>query len=390
MSSGSGRITRTLALASVLGAVFTAGMAVGSHGQPATHRQVATGSALDEAVGRIAASSATPINRDTLEQAAVDGMLKSLGDRWASFYPPSEFPGFQRPVGGYNGVGLWLYRAADGSFEVSNVRAGAPAALAGIHSGDELVSVGGRHVTGLGVSDVAALLRGAAGTTVTLGVQRGGDRRTVALRRSSLPDDDVQVDQGARRITRIRVAAFTRGVGREVRTAVGKAGAAHDGGIVLDLRDNPGGLLDEAVEVASAFLPEGPVVSYDERGAGRQTLDGSGDGDVTTPLVVLVNGGTASAAEVVTGALQDRDRAVVVGSRTYGKGTVQAPSTLSDGSTLEITVGHYLTPSGRSIDGTGIEPDITVSADAPPEVGQQRAYQVLTGLVAALGSPGRG
>lgn len=380
---------RALALVSVLGAVFTAGMAVGSHGQPAKPRPVVSGSALDEAVGRIVASSATPVNRTTLEQAAVDGMLKSLGDRWASFYPPSEFTGFQRPVGGYNGVGLWLYRAADGRFQVSNVRAGAPAALAGIRSGDELVTVGGRQVTGLGVSDVAALLRGAAGTAVSLGVQRGADLRTVALRRSSLPDDDVQVDQGAGRITRIRVAAFTRGVGREVRTAVGKA-ASHDGGIVLDLRDNPGGLLDEAVEVASAFLPGGPVVSYDERGVGRQTLDGSGGGDATTPLVVLVNGGTASAAEVVTGALQDRDRAVVVGSRTYGKGTVQAPTTLSDGSTLEITVGHYLTPSGRSIDGTGIEPDITVSPDAPPEVGQQRAYQVLTGLVAALGSPGRG
>ncbi len=389
MSSGSQRVRRGLATVFVLGAVFTAGVAVGWSEQPGQRRTVPSGSVIDEAVGRITSESAKPVNQGELERAAVDGMLKSLGDRWASFYPPSEFTGFQRPVGGYSGVGLWLYREADGRLEVSNVQADAPAAAAGIRCGDELRSVGGRSVAGLGVTDVAAMLRGAAGTTVTLGVERGESLRTVVLRRSALPDDDVQVDRDASGITRIRIAAFTRGVGREVRDAARQASAASGSGVVLDLRDNPGGLLDEAVEVASVFLPGGPVVSYDDHGR-RQTLDASGDGDVKTPLVVLVNGGTASAAEVVTGALQDRGRAVVVGVRTYGKGTVQAPSTLSDGSTLELTVGHYLTPSGRRIDGVGIEPDITVSADATPEQAQRRAYQVLTGLLAALGSGGRG
>jgi carboxyl-terminal processing protease len=157
-------------------------------------------------------------------------------------------------------------------------------------------------------------------------------------------------------------------------------------GVVLDLRDNPGGLLDEAVAVASVFLDGGPVVSYERRDAKPRTLDAFEGGDTTTPLVVLVNPSTASAAEVVAGALQDRNRAVVVGTRTYGKGSVQEPSTLSDGSAIELTVGRYLTPSGRSLDGVGIEPDVIVPPGAAPEIAERRAIDVLTGLVAALGT----
>ncbi|MGZ4611150.1 MAG: S41 family peptidase, partial [Actinomycetes bacterium] len=145
-----------------------------------------------------------------------------------------------------------------------------------------------------------------------------------------------------------------------------------------------------AVEVASVFLDGGPVVSYERRGKTPRTLDAVEGGDLTTPLVVLVNSSTASAAEVVAAALQDRNRAVVVGSRTYGKGSVQEPSRLSDGSALELTVGRYLTPAGRSLEGVGIDPDVAVPPSAPAEVAERRAIDVLTGLVAALGGTGRG
>jgi carboxyl-terminal processing protease len=167
-------------------------------------------------------------------------------------------------------------------------------------------------------------------------------------------------------------------------------GTQHSDGIVLDLRGNPGGLLDEAVEVASSFLDGGPVVSYERRGKAPRTLQAFSGGDVTTPLVVLVDAATASAAEVVAAALQDRNRAVVVGSRTFGKGTVQEPSRLSDGSGLELTVGRYLTPSGRTIEGVGLEPDVAVPATEPAAVAERRAIEVLTGLVAALDGTGRG
>jgi carboxyl-terminal processing protease len=160
--------------------------------------------------------------------------------------------------------------------------------------------------------------------------------------------------------------------------------------VVLDLRGDPGGLLTEAVEVAGAFLDGGVVVSYQKRGEPLHDLDAPGGGQTTIPLVVLVDGGTASAAEIVAAALQDRNRAVVVGSKTYGKGSVQEPMTLSDGSALEFTVGRYLTPSGRSIDGIGIEPDISVKSSLGSAVAETRAVEVLRGLIAATDTTGRG
>jgi carboxyl-terminal processing protease len=221
-------------------------------------------------------------------------------------------------------------------------------------------------------------------------VRRGTVTRDLHLTRARFTTEDVVVEHLAGNIARIQVSAFTRGVGREVRDALGAPGERHAGGVVLDLRDDPGGLLDEAVQVASVFLDGGPVVSYERRGRPARTLDASSGGDLTTPLVVLVNSSTASAAEVVAAALQDRNRAVVVGSRTYGKGSVQEPARLSDGSALELTVGRYLTPAGRSLEGVGVEPDVAVEASAPSQESERRAVEVLTGLVAALGGTGRG
>ena len=186
--------------------------------------------------------------------------------------------------------------------------------------------------------------------------------------------------------------AFSRGVGDLVARALAADPADHAHGVLLDLRGDPGGLVDEAVKVAGAFLDGGRVVSYQERGASH-VLDAARGGDTTTPLVVLVDGGTASAAEIVAAALQDRDRAVIVGSRTFGKGSVQEPTTLSDGSAIEFTVGRYLTPSGRSIDGVGIEPDVAVPASAADSVGLARGLDVLRGLAAGVSlvpSSGRG
>jgi carboxyl-terminal processing protease len=200
---------------------------------------------------------------------------------------------------------------------------------------------------------------------------------------------DVTVTRLRGGILIVRVAAFTRGVGREVRTAVSADNSDHARGIVLDLRDNPGGLLDEAVELASVFLDGGPVVSLERRGQAPQTLSALTKGDTATPLVVLVDHATASAAEIVAAALQERSRAVVVGSRTYGKGSVQEPSKLSDGSAIELTVGHYRTPSGRSIDGVGVDPDVLVP-DGSTTLAERRAVDVLSGLLAALGVGGRG
>jgi carboxyl-terminal processing protease len=379
------RVTAVLALMAVayVGGVVTGVVGSGKAG-PST-------GVIDEAADRIASKAARPVDRQALERAAVEGMLKVLGDRWSTYYGASEYASFQDALDGhYAGVGLWLADAPAGSVSVGSVLSGSPAARAGLRSGDIIESVASQPVRDVGVARVAALLRGRADTRVRVVVRRGGVLQELRLTRATVASDDVVVEHLRGDIAHVQVRAFTRGVGRQVREALGAAGHSGSGGIVLDLRDDPGGLLTEAVEVASVFLDGGPVVSYERRGTSARTLDAAPGGDLTTPVVVLVNSTTASAAEVVTAALQDRNRAVVVGSRTYGKGSVQEPSRLSDGSALELTVGRYLTPAGRSLDGVGIDPDVLVPPQAAPEVAERRAIEVLTGLQAALGGTGRG
>jgi len=390
------RVLRASALVGAVAVAYVGGVVTGVVGSgdeaPSAHQA----GVIDEAADRIVAKAARPVDREALERAAVEGMLRALGDRWSTYYGKSEFTSFQSALEGhYSGVGLWLRgtpgsAAGGGGVEVGSVQPGSPAEVAGVLAGDVLVRVGLQDVTTSDVPTVAGLLRGKEGSTVLVAVRRGSATRTAQLARATFTTDDVVVERLAGGISRVVITAFTRGVGRDVARAMATESPEQTGGVVLDLRDNPGGLLDEAVSVASVFLDGGPVVTYERRGDKPRTLDAFEGGDTATPLVVLVNPSTASAAEVVAGALQDRNRAVVVGTRTYGKGSVQEPSTLSDGSALELTVGRYLTPSGRALDGVGIEPDVVVPPGAATEVAERRAIDVLTGLVAALGGTGRG
>lgn len=384
------RALRVTGLVLLVATAYVGGVVTGVVGGTDNAR-VSKSRVIDEAADRIAANASRPVDRETLKRAAVEGMLRALGDRWSAYYGTSEFASFSDALeGSYSGIGLWLRSAAPGTgVEVGSVQPGSPADRAGLLNGDVLLAVDDTDVSTADVPTVAALLRGEARTVVQLAVRRGTATRAVALTRETFTTNDVTVERLQGNITLISVAAFTRGVARDVQSAVGqrRPGA---GGVVLDLRDNPGGLLDEAVGVASVFLDGGPVVSYERRSQPPRTFEAYGGGDTTTPVVVLVNPSTASAAEVVAAALQDRNRAVVAGTRTYGKGSVQEPSRLSDGSALELTVGRYLTPAGRSLEGVGVEPDVVVPPGERPEVAEERAIDVLTGLVAALHGTGRG
>jgi len=375
------------AVAGLLTAYVAGAATMALHGHDGVRRP----SVLDQAEARIASQAAHQVPRSELERAAVEGMLTALDDRWSAYYAAGDFARFEQVLSGsYSGVGVWVHRTHDGGLSVLSVQPGSPADRAGLRSHDVLVQVAGRPVAGRSVADVVSRLRGAVGTVVTIQVRRGVAVLAMRLRRADVSDDNVSASMVTPTVERLRVAAFTRGVGRWVRQQVERARERHVDGLILDLRNDPGGLLDEAVETASVFLDGGPVVAYDQRGSSRRMLDALGHGDTGIPLVVLVDGGTASAAEIVAAALQDRGRAVLIGSRTFGKGSVQAPSRLSDGSALELTVGHYLTPSGRSLDGVGVQPDVAVPARTAAATFQERAIEVLSGLTADAGSSGRG
>ena len=372
------RAAGAAALGTVTAGVFTAGVVAGAGSSPEPASASRTG-VLDEAADEIAGQGVVPVDREALDAAAIRGMLAAAGDEWGSWSGSAGAPGTPAP----GGVGLVLRPGPEGTVVVARVDPGSPAARGDVRAGDEVVGVAGRPSAGAAVTAVAAVLRGRPGTSVPVVLRRDGATRTLRLVRASLVSPAVSTvaepTSGGRAVTRVVVPSFTVGTGRQVREAVT---AAHGAGVVLDLRGNGGGLLDEAVETASAFLDGGPVVSYLRRDGQVQRLDALGPGDTAVPLVVLVDGGTASAAEVVAGALQDRDRAVLVGSRTFGKGSVQEPRRLSDGSTLEVTVARYTTPSGRSLEGVGLEPDIEVAAGSGERVAVGRAVEVLPGLLA--------
>lgn len=363
-----------------LTAAFILGLTAGTGSRP-DHAPPAANGVLDDAAAEIAGSSLQPVDRDALDAAAIKAMLSAAGDQWGSWADGSS------SSGSYAGIGLWLHR--DGAqLLVSQVAAGSPAQKAGVRVADELRAVDDRTTRGLLPADVAASLRGPPGTTVTLVLARAAAVRTLTLTRAQVPALEVTSSMVSRRVGRIVIPAFNRGVGRQVRDAVAQLRDQHATGIVLDLRGDPGGLLSEAVETASAFLDGGHVVTYTRRDERPQRLDAEDNGDTRTPLVVLVDGGTASAAEVVAGALQDRGRAVVVGSRTFGKGSVQEPHRLPDGSSLALTVARYSLPSGRSVEGVGIEPDIEIVSSGAGDPALRRAVEVLSGLLADTGGRG--
>jgi carboxyl-terminal processing protease len=390
------RFARTAALVAVVLAAYGGGVLTGVMGSGSSSdgaRDAAPSPSpgvLEQAANTLEQSAAKPISKAELDKAAVQGMLQALGDKWSSYFTPNDYASFEAVMDGeYTGVGLWVHRDSSGAVSVLSVQTGTPSDAAGLRSGDVISAVGDASMAGKAVPDVVNALRGAGGTTVSLTYTRDGAQHTIALKRVTVSTEDVTAKvTGAVMI--IKVRAFSKGVGAKVASFDATARERHLSGIILDLRGNPGGLLDEGVRTASVFLDGGQVATFERRGAQPLELNAKKGGDTGTPLAVLVDSGTASAAEVVTGALQDRNRAVVVGSQTFGKGSVQEPKVLSDGSAIEFTVGSYLTPSGRSLDGVGVHPDVPVPSGTSSSVAEAQAVEVLSGLIADAGTGGHG
>jgi carboxyl-terminal processing protease len=250
---------------------------------------------------------------------------------------------------------------------IISVYPGTPAARGGLKPGDLITAVDGKSLAGTSSAEATTRIKGPAGTKVTLTLRSGGKDRTVELERQKVEIPVVQSSMkkaGGQDVAYVRLASFTSGAHGQVKKAV--TGLVNKGakGVVLDLRDNGGGLLDEAVLISSIFLPDGKVVSTKGRARAEHTYMATGGAiSPKIPVVVLVNGRTASASEIVTGALQDRHRATVVGTRTFGKGVFQEVERLSNGGALDITVGEYFLPSGRNLGGGGVKRGAGITPD---------------------------
>ena len=334
-------------------------------------------SLVDQAIARISSSDPHSPTEILLQRAAIEAVLKATKDRWSNYFPPTTATAFDATLEGrYSGIGIWLRRTTLNQLEISSVQPNSPAASSGLKVSDRLITVDGSNVSHATVADAIASLRGAPRTQVSLGLRRKLASISATITRAALLTGDVLASQIAPRTLYVQVSAISFHSAKDVATALTKY--SHSRGIILDLRDNPGGVVSEAVSLASEFLSPGAVVSYSRKEGAPQIINSTNSFPDTAPMVVLINGATASSAEIIAGALQDRNRAVIIGDQSYGKGTVQEITTLSDGSQLEITVGQYRLPSGRAINQIGITPDLRVAEKR--EIPQ--AISILAGLVA--------
>ena len=334
-------------------------------------------SPVEESISKILSKNPTPLKRDNLERAAIEGALKASGDQWANYFPQESVNNLNQTLEGrYSGIGIWLRKNKSGILEVSSVQQNSPAAKAGIKVLDALVDINGVGMDGASIATAIAALRGTPNTKLEITLERNQDSFKLEIVRESILNGDVVAYQLATKVVYIQISSISSQVASDVAVALVKF--PHSNGIVLDLRDNPGGLLNVAVDVASLFLTEGTVVSYARKNDSEVVLESTKKKSDSAPMTVLINRSTASAAEVIAGALQDRNRAVILGEKSYGKGTVQEIIDLTGGSKLEITIGKYRTPSGKVIDQVGIAPDLLV----PENDSINKALLVLSGLSA--------
>lgn len=326
------------------------------------------------ALTHIEQSHVAPVQEDALIAGAIRGMLEAL-DPHSAFLSPQEYRILRSDTEGrYAGIGVEV-GVRDGWLTVLTVFKGGGAAEVGLQPGDRFLSIAGRAARDMRMTEAIALIRGEPGTTVKVSIRREGraDDVVVELTRSVVDVAAVEGQLLPDGTIMLRLRAFQEETAQEFVAALEQAEAELAAakrkpvGLVLDLRDNPGGLVTAATAVADLFLGEGVIVGI--RGRGGQLLRehrAQRNGTrATLPMVVLVNGSTASAAEILAGALQDRGRAVVVGSRTFGKGSVQNIIELPDGSALKLTTALYYTPAGRSIQARGIIPDVLASPQPP-------------------------
>lgn len=345
------RIFLSLALVLVFG-LGRLSSAVGAGSSPPSHPNQ-----LTRLAGLVQRYFLRPVPLSQLEEGAQRGLVASLGDPYSVYFSPTEMVSFRHQAAGQLvGIGVRLERR--GSDYYLHPIPNSPAARAGLREGDLLLGLGGRSVRGLSPQELLKLLQGRPGERLALEVERGGRRERFSVRREEFHLPVVQGGWLEPGVSYLRLYQFVPGASRAVAAQLAAFRQKPWRAMVLDLRGNPGGLLDQALAIGRQLLPRGPMTTVQSReGRTVYSLPGPGLG---RPILVLVDRGTASAAELLAGAIQDDRAGLLLGERTYGKGLVQRIFPLPGGAGVKLTIARYYTPAGHFINGRGLEPDLPV------------------------------
>ncbi|MGG3558222.1 S41 family peptidase [Peribacillus frigoritolerans] len=303
------------------------------------------------------------VDEEKLVDGAINGMIKSLDDPYSAYMDKKEASSFHESISSsFEGIGAEI-QEQDGQIMVVSPIKGSPAEKAGVKPNDIILSVDGKSVEGLSSSEAVLKIRGEKGTKVDLSISRAGESEPIELtiKRDTIPIETVYAEMLDDGVAKIQVTSFSEHTVQELKTALEEMSKKDMKGLVLDLRGNPGGLLDQAIEMASLFIPNGEVVlQVEERSGKKEVYKSENDGELKIPVVVLIDDGSASASEIVAAAVSESADIPLIGVKSFGKGTVQTAQDFKDGSNFKYTVAKWLTPEGNWIHKKGIKPDITV------------------------------
>lgn len=326
----------------------------------------------------IEARYVTDVDETKLMDGAISGMVQSLGDPHSIYMNADTFEQLKEHTEGeFGGIGVTM-GFKDNKVTIISVLDDTPGQKVGLQAGDEITAVDGTPVTEMQPEEVAMHIRGEVGTEVTLSISRDGQTQDYKITRATIKLDTAKGVMLGDGMGYIRIASFSENTGKEFKAAYESLEQQGMKGLIIDLRENPGGLVTSCVDIANMVVPKGPIVSVVERNGSKEVHESNLE-ESKYPIVVLIDGNSASASEILAGALQDTGAATLVGTKSYGKGSVQVVVPMLHNDGLKLTIAKYYTPNGRCIDGTGIEPDVEVEMpeNATTDVQLDKAKEVL-------------
>ena len=312
------------------------------------------------------------VDDETAKDNIYKAYLSTYGDKYTMYYTADEYKALKESTNGkFYGIGAVCQLSGEGGVLLVDVYDNGAGYQAGLRSGDRVVNVDGRDITGMELSSAVALIKGDKGTSVTLEVIRGTERLTFSAVRDAVEAKTVSYTLLDNNIGYLSISQFEEVTTKQFKAAVEDLQSQGMKGLVIDIRNNPGGLLDTVVGMLKYMLPDGLIVYTEDKQGNRKEYKGQDNDEFNLPLAVIVNGNSASASEIFAGAIQDYGKGTIIGTQTYGKGIVQTVKPLTDGSAIKFTIAKYFTPKGQDIHGKGVTPDMVVEYDTDADVDTQ-------------------